>query len=127
VSRHPRAGVIGTIYRKEIIDTLRDRRTLATMVLVPMVTYPLMLIVASEAALVEREAARSRTGTLAALTSIPDTLADALDADRSLVWTTRSGTVAPAGHADAARRILDHGSALVAVAASATAAEALEA
>jgi sodium transport system permease protein len=36
------------IYRKELIDTLRDRRTLATMLLVPMVAYPLTLLLTTE-------------------------------------------------------------------------------
>lgn len=35
---------INTIWRKELIDTLRDRRTVVAMVLVPMVLYPAMII-----------------------------------------------------------------------------------
>lgn len=35
---------INTIWRKELIDTLRDRRTLAAMVLVPMVLYPALML-----------------------------------------------------------------------------------
>ena len=126
MSRRPRAGVVGTVYRKEIIDTLRDRRTLATMVLVPMVTYPLMLIVASEAALVEREAAKNRTGTVAALTAIPRPIIEAVEGDPSLRWTIRTGTTAPADRIAHARHIIDSSAALVVIAASSTAAPALD-
>jgi sodium transport system permease protein len=35
---------INTIWRKELIDTLRDRRTLIAMILVPMVLYPAMML-----------------------------------------------------------------------------------
>ena len=35
---------INTIWRKELIDTLRDRRTLVAMVVVPMVMYPAMML-----------------------------------------------------------------------------------
>ncbi len=39
-----RLARINTIWRKELIDTLRDRRTLIAMVLVPMVLYPAMIL-----------------------------------------------------------------------------------
>lgn len=35
---------VQTIYRKELIDILRDRRTLIAMILVPIVLYPLLLL-----------------------------------------------------------------------------------
>lgn len=35
---------INTIWRKELIDTLRDRRTLVAMVLVPMILYPALML-----------------------------------------------------------------------------------
>lgn len=35
---------INTIWRKELVDTLRDRRTLVAMVLVPMVLYPALML-----------------------------------------------------------------------------------
>ena len=35
---------INTIWRKELIDTLRDRRTLIAMIFVPMVLYPAMML-----------------------------------------------------------------------------------
>ena len=35
---------INTIWRKELVDTLRDRRTLIAMILVPLVLYPAMML-----------------------------------------------------------------------------------
>ncbi|MCH8807932.1 MAG: hypothetical protein IH986_17845, partial [Planctomycetes bacterium] len=35
---------IGTIYRKELLDILRDRRTLIAMIAVPVVLYPLLIV-----------------------------------------------------------------------------------
>ena len=35
---------IHTIYWKELIDILRDRRTLIAMIVVPIVLYPLLMI-----------------------------------------------------------------------------------
>lgn len=39
-----RLSRITTIWRKELRDTLRDRRTLIAMILVPMVLYPTMIL-----------------------------------------------------------------------------------
>ncbi len=35
---------INTVWRKELVDTLRDRRTVLAMVLVPMVVYPVLML-----------------------------------------------------------------------------------
>ncbi len=39
-----RLARISTIWRKELIDTLRDKRTLIAMIVVPMVLYPAMML-----------------------------------------------------------------------------------
>jgi sodium transport system permease protein len=39
-----RLARINTIWRKELVDTLRDRRTLIAMILVPMALYPAMIL-----------------------------------------------------------------------------------
>ena len=39
-----RLSRINTIWRKELLDTLRDRRTLIAMILVPIVLYPAMIL-----------------------------------------------------------------------------------
>lgn len=54
---------VWVVYRKELIDTLRDRRTLIAMVLVPIVLYPLLMIVLVQALRTEsgrRQAERYR-------------------------------------------------------------------
>ena len=47
---------IGAIYRKELIDILRDRRTLMAMIVIPVVLYPLLMLAFLRAA--ESEHAR---------------------------------------------------------------------
>jgi len=42
-------GRIWSVYRKELIETLRDRRTLIAMVVVPIVLYPALMVVLVEA------------------------------------------------------------------------------
>ena len=44
-----RYGRIWSVYRKELIETLRDRRTLIAMVVVPIVLYPALMVVLVEA------------------------------------------------------------------------------
>lgn len=73
--RRPSATLL--IYQKELKDTLRDRRTLTTMLLVPMVLYPLVLVLGSEAALPERDPPVVR---VAASPPLPEGLAAALTA-----------------------------------------------
>ncbi|MBN2560757.1 MAG: CPBP family intramembrane metalloprotease [Phycisphaerae bacterium] len=46
MSRYRRVWVV---YRKELIETLRDRRTLIAMVVVPLVLYPVLMVVLIEA------------------------------------------------------------------------------
>src|SRR5687767_15993015 len=43
-----RLSKINSIFKKEVLDTLRDRRTLFTMIIIPLLLYPgLMLLVNS--------------------------------------------------------------------------------
>jgi sodium transport system permease protein len=56
-------GDVGTVLRKELRETLRDRRTLAVMILFPLVVYPLVSLVMAEVMAgkqTEQEARRSR-------------------------------------------------------------------
>lgn len=46
MKRFNRAWVV---YRKELVETLRDKRTLAAMILVPIVLYPVLMIIIVEA------------------------------------------------------------------------------
>jgi sodium transport system permease protein len=51
MSRYRRVFVV---FRKELIDTLRDRRTLIAMVLAPIVLYPVLMVVLVEALRTEK-------------------------------------------------------------------------
>lgn len=90
MSRHPAL----VIYKKELLDTLRDRRTLAAMLLVPMVAYPVALLVTSETIAVERRAVEVRPSHVALLTPLPTMMEDALRATPGLAVATAT-TVGP--------------------------------
>ena len=47
---------IRTIYSKELIDILRDRRTLIAMIVVPIVLYPLLMLGSVQAVSYQKEA-----------------------------------------------------------------------
>jgi len=48
-----RVRTVGTIFRKEMLDTLRDKRALVAMLGVPIVLYPALFIVGIQAALLQ--------------------------------------------------------------------------
>ena len=50
---------IGVVYRKELLETLRDRRTLTAMVIVPIILYPAIMLVLVEA--LRKETGRRQT------------------------------------------------------------------
>lgn len=45
---------IGAIYRKELLDVLRDRRTLTAMIVIPVVLYPVVMLLVMRAAETEQ-------------------------------------------------------------------------
>jgi sodium transport system permease protein len=56
-------SAVWEVFRKELLETLRDRRTLIVMILLPLVLYPLMAVFAAEWLIsheVGRQASRSR-------------------------------------------------------------------
>jgi sodium transport system permease protein len=81
----PRRAIVGAILRKDLVDVLRDRRTLATMFLVPLVVYPAMVVVTSEAALVEHASAEKATTPLHTVGPVPPAIRRALLADPNVV------------------------------------------
>lgn len=58
---------VRTIYRKEILDTLRDRRTLIAMIGVPIVLYPAILLLAGQVFLVQQERIEARASRVAVI------------------------------------------------------------
>lgn len=65
---------ISTIWRKELVDTLRDRRTVIAMVLVPLVLYPAMMLGSLQA--VEVQLSQMQT----------EKFAIAVNSDAARVW-----------------------------------------
>src|SRR5262245_38444020 len=49
-----RLGRILIIYRKELVDALRDKRTLGAMLVVPVVLYPVLMLVVLQALQIEQ-------------------------------------------------------------------------
>ena len=49
------------VFTKELVDVLRDRRTLVAMVFVPMVLYPAVLLLTTETVARQQQAAKDRT------------------------------------------------------------------
>ena len=58
-----RLRTVNTIFRKEILDTIRDKRTVIMMIGLPIVLYPAMLLIGLQTAIIQHqqlEAAVSR-------------------------------------------------------------------
>jgi sodium transport system permease protein len=89
-----RPRTIWTIYRKEILDTLRDRRTLLMMLGVPILLYPLIIIGATKFAESSAATANERASSVVVWGDMPRTLVEQLGKETKL--KIRSGEGAPA-------------------------------
>jgi sodium transport system permease protein len=76
-----RIAIVLTILRKELTETLRDRRTLMMMVVLPVLLYPLMMIGFSKLQASQEEATAGRASTVAVWGANPAGLDAALAAD----------------------------------------------
>lgn len=73
------------ILKKELRETLRDRRTVALMVLLPVVLYPALLLLVAQVAGAQKAELESRTARVAVMGEAPpETLVDALGAIEGL-------------------------------------------
>ena len=98
-----RFAVVFEIFRKELTETLRDRRTLAMMIALPVLLYPLLMIGFSKLQVSQREATEERTSRIALWGAAPAGLREAV---------TRGGKVdvdAAVPPPDAVRRGLEQG------------------
>ncbi len=84
----PRARVVRAIYGKEVRETLRDRRTLFLLIAVPLIFYPLLLIVFTEVLLSQKEKIEAEAGTVALAAHVPEGLARRIRDDETLVVAT---------------------------------------
>jgi len=77
-----RARIVWTIYRKEIIESLRDRRTLFMMVVVPILLYPLLMIGMSKLMESQSEAQEARTSRVSIWGTVPSSLVAEIEAKK---------------------------------------------
>jgi len=73
-----RPRIAWTIFRKELVETLRDRRTLFMMIVLPVLLYPMMIIAFSWFAESQSEAREERASTVAVWGTPPHDLLSGL-------------------------------------------------
>lgn len=85
--------IIWTLYRKEMLETLRDRRTIIVMVLLPILMYPLFGVIATQAQFAQKrklESTRFKIGVVGV--SLPQTLVKKLEEqDSVIVLSSKAG------------------------------------
>src|SRR5512139_2584842 len=74
-----RPRIAWTIFRKELVETLRDRRTLFMMVVLPILLYPMMIIAVSWFQKSQAETQEQRASMVALWGEAPPGLARALE------------------------------------------------
>lgn len=92
-------AVVGTVFKKELVETLRDRRTLALMFLLPLVVYPLLVLLGSETAAMSHSKLEAKPTVVELRGWIPEAVSAALRDAEHLV--TRSSTRSALGPAAA--------------------------
>ena len=68
------------IFRKELLETVRDRRTLVVMLILPVVLYPLLLIGFMQVASHQVSQLHAMEGLVAVVGEIPEALTEVLEA-----------------------------------------------
>jgi sodium transport system permease protein len=76
-----RPGIVLEIFRKELTETLRDRRTLTMMIALPVLLYPLLMIGFSKLQVSQREATEDRVSRIALWGAVPAGLREAVAGD----------------------------------------------
>ena len=109
----PSLRIIGLIYRREMLDLLRDRRTLFGMILVPVLVYPLLMVGAShllveQVTRIERQTFRAAVAGWDDLADLRESLPDpeAGPGERAAAWEVRA---AGPGDREALRRDVAEG------------------
>ncbi|MEW5974593.1 MAG: ABC transporter permease subunit/CPBP intramembrane protease [Acidobacteriota bacterium] len=89
-----RLSIVYTIFRKEILETLRDRRTLIMMIGLPILIYPLMIIGISKLQQSQSEAQEARVSKVAVWGELPQIIRQGLHRQKTLSfedWTGAPG------------------------------------
>jgi sodium transport system permease protein len=76
-----RFGIVVEIFRKELAETLRDRRTILMMIVLPVLLYPMLMIGFSKLQVSQREATEARTSRVAVWGVAPTDLRNAIARD----------------------------------------------
>lgn len=79
-----RPRLVWTIFRKEIIDSLRDRRTLVMMLGIPILLYPLLIIASAKFQESQSEAREARVSSVAVWGELPASLDQRLRANQRI-------------------------------------------
>jgi sodium transport system permease protein len=80
-----RLTIVWTIVRKELTETLRDRRTIMMMIALPVLLYPLLMMGFTKLQVSQREATASRASRLAVWGAVPPGLQAALTRDGKIL------------------------------------------
>lgn len=67
--------IVYTIFRKEILDTVRDKRTVIMMIGVPIVLYPVMLLIGLQAAILHHQQLEAAISRIAVKADAPEAIA----------------------------------------------------
>jgi sodium transport system permease protein len=86
-----RPAIIWTIVRKELTETLRDRRTIMMMVALPVLLYPLLMMGFTKLQVSQREATASRESRVAVWGTVPPGLVAALTRDGKVIVDGAAG------------------------------------
>jgi sodium transport system permease protein len=85
-------GAWWVVFRKELRETLRDRRTLLIMIVVPVLLYPALLIASEQLLLFGRRTLEAEPSPVAVVGSVPDALLDLLDGRETLTLVEVAGS-----------------------------------
>ena len=100
---------VKTIFKKEMLDTVRDKRTLVMMIGVPVLLYPVLLIVGMQGALIQHATLEETVSKISLDTAEPDIVRAWLD-DIEMIEIVETSTATEdlnAGTLDAVIRIAD--------------------
>ncbi len=94
-------GAWWIVFRKELKETLRDRRTLLMMVAVPVLLYPVLLIVSEQLLLFGQRSLDAERSPVAVVGDVPEGLVEIVGAREALVLVPIESTPAEALRSDA--------------------------
>jgi len=69
-------STIGTIFRKELLDTLRDKRTVVAMIVLPILLYPGLFLIGSQVLIIQQEKVERTVSKVAIMSRSEEILAD---------------------------------------------------